>query len=93
MRFACIIPLYNHAKTVLTVAQGAKKHISDVRIVDDGSTDLPENFEEDLEMIHSILNKGEYAVHHSDIYNAEYHPHYRIIEKEIFEEEILKELD
>ena len=48
-----------------------------------------ENFEEDLEMIHSILNKGEYAVHHSDIYNAEYHPHYRIIEKEIFEEEIL----
>ena len=51
------------------------------------------NFDEDLEMIHSILNKGEYAVHHSDIYNAEYHPHYRIIEKEIFEEEILKELD
>ena len=49
--------------------------------------------DEDLEMIHSILNKGEYAVHHSDIYNAEYHPHYRIIEKEIFEEEILKELD
>ena len=48
-----------------------------------------ENFEEDLEMIHSILEQGEYAIHHSDIYNSEYHPHYRIIEKKIFEEEIL----
>lgn len=48
-----------------------------------------ENFEEDLEMIHSILEQGEYAVHHSEIYNSEYHPHYRIIEKKIFEEEIL----
>ena len=48
-----------------------------------------ENFEKDLEMIHSVLEQGEYAVHHSAIYNSEYHPHYRIIEKNIFEEEIL----
>ncbi len=48
-----------------------------------------ENFDDDLEMIHSILEQGEYAVHHSEIYNSEYHPHYRIIEKKIFEEEIL----
>ena len=48
-----------------------------------------ENFEEDLEMIHSVLEQGKYAVHHSEIYNSEYHPHYRIIEKKIFEEEIL----
>ena len=66
MRFACIIPLYNHAKTVLTVAQGAKKHISDVRIVDDGSTDLPENFEEELKnsgikLIRHEVNAGKGA--------------------------------
>lgn len=48
-----------------------------------------ENFDADLEMIHSILEQGKYAVHHSEIYNSEYHPHYRIIEKKIFEEEIL----
>jgi hypothetical protein len=48
-----------------------------------------ENFEEDLEMIHSVLKQGEYAVHHSETYNSEYHPHYRIIEKSIFEKEIL----
>lgn len=48
-----------------------------------------ENFEKDLEMIHSVLEQGEYAVHHSETYNSEYHPHYRIIEKKIFEEDIL----
>ena len=48
-----------------------------------------ENFEEDLEMIRSVLEQGKYAVHHSEIYNSEYQPHYRIIEKKIFEEEIL----
>lgn len=48
-----------------------------------------ENFEEDLEMIHSVLEQGKYAVHHSEIYNSEYHPHYRIIERKIFEEEVL----
>lgn len=48
-----------------------------------------ENFEEDLKMIHSVLEQGKYAVHHSEIYNSEYQPHYRIIEKTIFEEEIL----
>ena len=52
-----------------------------------------ENFEKDLEMIHSILEQGEYAVHHSAIYNSEYHPHYRIIEKSIFEKEILPLLE
>lgn len=48
-----------------------------------------DNFEEDLKMIHSVLERGEYAVHHSEIYNSEYHPHYRIIGKKIFEEEML----
>lgn len=48
-----------------------------------------ENFEEDLEMIHYVLEQEKNAVHHSEIYNSEYQPHYRIIEKKIFEEEIL----
>lgn len=52
-----------------------------------------ENFEEDLKMIHSVLEQGKYAVHHSEIYNSEYQPHYRIIEKKIFEEEILPDIE
>ena len=48
-----------------------------------------DGFEEDSNLIHSLLEQGKYAVHHSKIYNAEYHPHYRIIKKEIFEKEIL----
>ena len=52
-----------------------------------------ENFEEDLEMIDSVLEQGKYAVHHSEIYNSEYQPHYRIIEKTIFEEEILPDIE
>ena len=47
-----------------------------------------ENFEKDLEMIHSVLEQDKYAIHHSDTYESEYHPHYRIIEKSIFEKEI-----
>lgn len=48
MRTAVVIPCYNHAKTVLRVAEGARKYSEDVRIVDDGSTDLPDDFEESL---------------------------------------------
>ena len=48
-----------------------------------------ENFEKDLEMIHSVLEDDKYAIHHSETYSSEYHPHYRIIEKTIFEKEIL----
>ena len=51
-----------------------------------------DNFEEDLKMIHSVLEQGKYAVHHSEIYNSEYHPHYRIIDREIFEKEIISEI-
>ena len=51
-----------------------------------------DNFEEDLKMIHSVLEQGKYAVHHSEIYNSEYHPHYRIIDREIFEKEIINEI-
>lgn len=66
MTFAGIIPLYNHAKTVLAVAEGARKHLADVRIIDDGSTDLPEDFEEklktlDVKLIRHETNSGKGA--------------------------------
>lgn len=37
----------------------------------------------------NILDQGKYASHHSIAYNEAYHPHYRLIEKTIFEKELL----
>lgn len=50
---------------------------------------LPANYAEDNLKIDSLLASGQYAFHHSRIYNEAYHPHYRIIAREIFEKEIL----
>lgn len=48
-----------------------------------------EGFREDSARISTLLQQGKYVIHHSDIFNATYHPHYRIMEKNIFEKEIL----
>ena len=47
------------------------------------------NFEEDDNYIYEILSKGEYQMSHSKRYDDAYEPHYRIIEKNIFNKEIL----
>lgn len=49
---------------------------------------LPD-FEKDSEGIHNLLTSGEYASHHSESYQNAYKPHYRLIEKSIFETELL----
>lgn len=46
------------------------------------------HFEEDKQFIDSILTAGKYAISHSPEYREAYHPHYRIVEKGIFEREI-----
>ena len=47
------------------------------------------NYEQDREMLFSLLEQGKYVVHHSEPFSAEYDPHYRIIVREIFMKEIL----
>ena len=44
---------------------------------------------QDSAAIMNILDQGQYASHHSTAYNVAYHPHYRLIEKTIFEKELL----
>lgn len=66
MKIACVIPLYNHARTVLKVAADAKKYLEDVRIIDDGSTDLPEDFDASaasigISVLHHDRNRGKGA--------------------------------
>ena len=51
-----------------------------------------ENAAEDRRQIEEALEQGHFAIHHSRLFNEHYTPHYRIIEREIFEREILPAL-
>lgn len=44
------------------------------------------HYDEDKQYIDSILSAGKYAISHSPDYRETYHPHYRIICKDIFKE-------
>ena len=46
------------------------------------------NYQQDREFIDSVLSVGRYAISHSQEYREAYRPHYRIVEKSIFESEI-----
>ena len=47
------------------------------------------HYEDDKQYIFSVLDQGRYAISHSPDYRNAYHPHYRIVAREIFEREIL----
>ena len=51
-----------------------------------------EGFEKDSTHLANLLKGGKYVVHHSRKFNEHYHPHYRIIRRDIFEEKILPRL-
>jgi len=55
--------------------------------IDKMQLNLP-HYEEDKLFIDSILSAGKYAISHSPEYREAYHPHYRIVERGIFEKEI-----
>ena len=48
-----------------------------------------ENFSSDRAEIKALIDGGDYVMHHSQRFNDHYQPHYRIIERTIFENEIL----
>ena len=49
--------------------------------------DIP-GAEDDLRRIDSYMAEGEYILHHSPEYGEAYHPHYRIIARDIFESDV-----
>lgn len=61
-------------------------------VIDSMNLSLP-GYEEQTMAIDSLLKAGEYAYHHSRAYNANYHPHYRLIRKDIFLNEIKPLID
>ena len=50
-----------------------------------------EDFEADLPLLNEAARNNQ-AVHHSHRYNEAYHPHYRIVERSIFERELRRAL-
>ena len=60
--------------------------------IDKIQLDLP-HYDEDKVFIDSIHSVGKYAISHSPEYREAYHPHYRIVERGIFEREIKPMID
>jgi len=44
--------------------------------------------DKDLAAIDSLMTEGHYILHHSRIFNETYHPHYRIVARDIFDKEL-----
>ena len=75
-----------------SVESWSKRWHKIIGTIDQMKLDLP-NYQEDKQFIDSVLSVGKYAISHSPNYREAYHPHYRIVERSIFEKEIKKLID
>lgn len=57
-----------------------------IATIDQMRLNLP-HYTEDKQLIERVLSAGKYAISHSSDYREAYHPHYRIVERSIFERE------
>ena len=55
--------------------------------IDKMDLNLPD-YDKEKQFVDSILSAGIYAISHSSDYREAYHPHYRIVERRIFENEL-----
>ena len=55
--------------------------------IDKMNLNLPD-YDREKQFLDSILSVGKYAISHSSDYREAYHPHYRIVERRIFEKEL-----
>ena len=75
-----------------SVESWSKRWHKIIGTIDQMKLDLP-NFQEDKQFIDSVLSVGKYAISHSPDYREAYHPHYRIVERNIFEREIKPKIE
>lgn len=73
--------------TPIPVSQWQKEWEQIEAVIRSMNLSLPD-YEADRKEIADRLNKGEYVGHHSRIFEDTYTPHYRIIRKDIFENEL-----
>lgn len=71
----------------VTVAEWQKEWNRIEAIIRSMNLTLPD-YEADKREIDNRLNRGEYVGHHSKVFEDSYMPHYRIISKDIFEQEL-----
>ena len=76
----------NEGKT-LTPEEWKAKWASVAAVIRKDFPALPEA-SSDLAAIDSLLSRGPCILHHSRIYNETYHPHYRIVARDIFDQEL-----
>ncbi|MBQ3959652.1 MAG: pyridoxamine 5'-phosphate oxidase family protein [Muribaculaceae bacterium] len=75
-----------------TVKSWAKQWRKMARSIDRMQLGLP-HYAQDRAFIDSVLNAGLYAISHSPEYRNAYRPHYRIVERDIFDREMKSQLD
>ncbi|MCC8155353.1 MAG: hypothetical protein LIP01_14930 [Tannerellaceae bacterium] len=73
--------------TPIPVEEWAKEWFRIEKIIRNMNLALPE-YESDKTLIEKNLRAGEYVGHHSDLFEATYSPHYRIVSRELFEKEL-----
>lgn len=63
LRILVVIPLFNHSRTIEKVVQGCRARHGDILVVDDGSSDLAENFEQAIgvQVLRHSANQGKGA--------------------------------
>lgn len=69
-----------------------KEWKSIVSIIRKMNLNIPD-FDRDRKAIDKMLAGGEYASHHSKAFENAYHPHYRLVSKDIFEKELRPYID
>ena len=75
-----------------SVESWSKRWHKIIGTIDQMTLDMP-NYQEDKQFIDSVLSVGKYAISHSPDYCEAYHPHYRIVERNIFEREIKPKIE
>ena len=68
--------------------QWGKRWHEMISIIDRMNLGLP-HYDEDKQFIEQVLAMGKYAISHSPEYREAYSPHYRIVKRDIFEQELL----
>ncbi len=72
----------------ITVEQWREEWAVIDEVINEMNLNLPD-YEADRAEIWALLERGEYVMHHSKLFEQHYDPHYSIIEREIFQREIL----
>ena len=71
-----------------SVGKFARRWHKIIDTIEDMNLDLPD-YEREKLFLDSIIAKGKYATSHSEAYRKAYNPHYRIVERSIFEKELM----